>query len=321
MKLPVLDSIATVVANSRRVMFHPQLLLPCISHWGHLLKTRSVWAHPCHFFDGTEESVRWIFVLDVLNHCFWPDEGHPAWAVRYQREDWSGYWGLAAALKRAMELGYPLTDPSYLATIPLGDLQKIFAGEGQLPLLGDRLRNLNEAGRVIQNHLGGDILHLVEEAGGSGVQLAIQLVSHFPSFRDEARYGGQPVYFWKRAQIFVADLYHAFSGRDWGAFEDVDQLTAFADYKLPQVLRHLGIISYCPDLEQRIDRRVLLLPGSEEEIEIRATTIYAVAALRRIFGEVGIHTSDMAIDQWLWQLGQMEEFRAKPYHRCRTLFY
>ncbi|HAA05676.1 MAG TPA: hypothetical protein DCE18_20245, partial [Syntrophobacteraceae bacterium] len=35
----------------------------------------------------------------------------------------------------------------------------------------------------------------------------------------------------------------------------------------------------------------------------------------------GIHTSDMAIDQWLWQLGQMEEFRAKPYHRCRTLFY
>ena len=59
------------------------------------------WEHPCHFFDGSEETVRWIFTLDVLNHCFWPDRGKPAWSVLYKGEAYSGYWGLAAALRRA----------------------------------------------------------------------------------------------------------------------------------------------------------------------------------------------------------------------------
>ncbi len=149
----------------------------------------------------------------------------------------------------------------------------------------------------------------------------LQLVAAFPSFRDEAVYHGQTVYFWKRAQIFVADLYHAFAGKAWGGFSDLDQLTAFADYKLPQVLRHLGVISYHPDLELRIDQREHLPAGSEEEVEIRAATIWAVEALRETFHQAGISTYSMDVDQWLWRLGQIETFRGQPYHRCRTIFY
>ena len=320
-KLPVLDSVQAVVANSRQVVFHSQNLSPSIRQWGHLLDAPSVWDHPCHFFDGTAETVRWIFVLDLLNHCFWPDEGCPVWTVAFQGQNWSGYWGLAAALKRTMELRYPLTDPSYLATIPADDLREIFAGDGEIPLLAERLANLREAGQVLQDRLHGDIVHLVEQARGSAIQLVFQVVTYFPSFRDEARYRGKPVTFWKRAQIFVADLFHAFSGKAWGAFDDLDQLTAFADYKLPQVLRHLGVIAYCPDLERRVDQRELLRPGSEEEVEIRAATIHAVEALCQGFRQFGIHTTSMAVDQWLWRLGQMEAFRTKPYHRCRTIFY
>jgi hypothetical protein len=320
-KLPVLDSVEVVVANSRQVKFLSHQLSPSVSQWGHLLETSYSSDHPCHFFDGTAETVRWIFVLDLLNHCFWPDEGNCVWTVSFQGRDWSGYWGLAAALKRAVERDYPLTDPAYLATITIGDLRKIFAGKGEIPMLGERLTNLQEAGQVLQERLQGDIVHLVEQARGSAVDLVSQVVAAFPSFRDEAYYRGKPVTFWKRAQIFVADLFHAFSGKDWGAFDDIHQLTAFADYKLPQVLRHLGIIAYGPDLEWRIDQRELLTPGSEEEVEIRATTIHAVEGLCQVFRQFGMHITAMAVDQWLWRLGQMEAFRTKPYHRCRTIYY
>ena len=320
-KLPVLDSVKEVVTNSRQVKFHSHQLSPAVSRWGHLLETSGSWEHPCHFFDGTAETVRWIFVLDVLNHCFWPDEGNPVWTVSFQGRDWSGYWGLAAALKRAVERDYPLTDPGYLATMPSADLREIFAGNGEIPMLGERLANLHEAGQVLQERLNGDIVHLVEQARGSAVQLVLQVVAAFPSFRDEACYHGKPVTFWKRAQILAADLFHAFSGKDWGAFDDIHQLTAFADYKLPQVLRHLGIIAYAPDLERRIDRRELLPPGSEQEVEIRAATIHAVEGLCQVFRQSQVQATAMAVDQWLWHLGQMEVFRTRPYHLCRTIFY
>jgi hypothetical protein len=281
----------------------------------------SGWQHVCHYFDGTEEAVRWIFVLDLLNHCFWPDHGDPAWTVVYRGKPYSGYWGLAASLKRAKENGFPLTDADYLADISAGDLERIFSGEGSIPLFDDRLRNLREAGRIIRSEWQGDIVHLVEAGRGSAAETVREVVGSFPSFRDEARYRGEDVYFWKRAQLFVSDLHAAFQGRDWGRFEGMGDLTAFADYKLPQVLRAMGLISYDPDLESRVDRGLPLEPGSEEEVEIRAATIWAVEALKGAFSEAGIALMSTQIDNWLWQLGQLEPFRRKPYHRCRTIFY
>lgn len=319
--LPVLASIETVLSQSRLVTFHAERLQSAVSDWGYLLETQNAWSHPCHFFDGTERTVHWIFVLDVLNHCFWPDVGAPVWTVAYRGEPWSGYWGLAAALKRALEDGYPITEAHYIETITEDDLRDIFAGEGEIPLFAERLANLREAGRILQSRFDGDVTQLLNRARGSGVRTVLELVAHFPSFQDQASYRGMTIYFWKRAQIFVADLHHAFSGKKWGAFGDLDQLTAFADYKLPQVLRHLGVISYHPDLAQRIDGQQLLAPGSEEEVEIRATTIWAVEALRVTFRQAGIDANSMHIDQWLWRLGQLSPFRAKPYHRCRTTFY
>jgi hypothetical protein len=40
------------------------------------------------------------------------------------------------------------------------------------------------------------------------------------------------VFFYKRAQIFVADVYGAFAGEGIGSFGDIDQLTMFADYRV-----------------------------------------------------------------------------------------
>ena len=160
--------------------------------------------------------MRWIFVLDVLNHCFWPDVGEPTWTVTYQGRSYSGYWGLAASLKRALERGFPITDPAYLAELSAEAFERNILGRGEIPLLEERLTNLREAGQVILSRWHGDIVHLLEETRGSAVQTVQQVVASFPSFQDEAQYRGQKVFFWKRAQLFVADVHAAFSRRGLG---------------------------------------------------------------------------------------------------------
>ncbi len=320
-ELPVLPSIAPVLMQRRWVELHPEPFEPAILQWGDCFRGQNGWHHPCHYFDKTEETLRWIFVLDLLNHCFWPSVGEPTWTVTYGGEDYSGYWGLAASLRRALERGFPITDPTYLAELPQGHLREIFSGTGEIPLFEARLANLREAGQVLLSCWQGDIIHLLEATRGHAVQTVQQVVASFPSFQDEAQYRGQKVFFWKRAQLFVADVYGAFSGQGWGRFDDMGELTAFADYKLPQVLREMGILSYHPDLAERIDLRQDLTAGSEEEIEIRAMTIWAVDALRKTFGLLGKEVTGAWVDQWLWQLGQLEPFRKRPYHRCRTIFY
>jgi hypothetical protein len=321
--LAVLPSIESVVAKSRWVRFHPERLAAAAAQWVDFLSGRATWRHPCHYFDGTEETLRWVFVLDVLNHCFWPDEGEPTWTVRYDDRDYSGYWGLAASLKRALENGFPVTDPAYLAELSLMDLREIFRGtdQAEIPLLNERLVNLREAGQVILSRWQGDLVHLLEETRGSAVETVQQVVTSFGSFRDEARYHGRVVYFWKRAQLFVADVHVAFTGERWGSFDDISELTAFADYKLPQVLRELSLISYHPDLANQVDQMVNLAAGGEEEIEIRAMTIWAVEALKGALRGLGKEVTSASVDQWLWQLGQLEPFRKRPYHRCRTIYY
>lgn len=319
--LPVLSSIKEIVPHFRWVTLNWENLYTSIPKWFDVPEANQPWSHPCHFADGTAETVRWVFMLDLLNHCFWPDEGETTWAVTYDGIQYSGYWALAASLKRAWEGGVRITPPEAFKNISKESLERVFAGQGRIPLFEERLANLQEAGEILLKDWDGDVVHVVEAARGDAVALVHLVVQSFPSFRDEAKTPQGPVYFWKRAQIFAFDLYQAFDGRGWGHLARIDELTAFADYKLPQVLRALGIISYHPDLAEKIDDKKLLQPQSEEEVEIRAATIWAVELLRQVLEKVGRNATSTHIDNWLWQLGQLEPFRQKPYHRCRTIYY
>jgi hypothetical protein len=156
---------------------------------------------------------------------------------------------------------------------------------------------------------------------GSGVELALALARHFSSFCDVATYENVDVYFLKRAQICVSDLASAFQGENWGKFTDLDQLTIFADYKLPQVLRHFGVLVYAPELAATVDAQELLAPASAAEVEIRACTIWASELLRRVVAkQLAQPVTAAAIDQVLWHLGQ-DATHMRPYHRVRTIYY
>jgi len=276
---------------------------------------------PYHYYDGTAVTAQWLFVLDTLNHCFWPRKGKQLWEIEYQNRRLSGYWALAASLKRAMEEGITIHRATTLVNLDRQTLQHVFRGRGEIPLLDARLENLQQAGRILIERFQGNFVHLIEEAARSAVALTLLLVQHFPSFNDVAAYRDNRVYFYKRAQLLALDLWSTFSGEFPGQFADLDQLTAFADYKLPQVLRHLHLIEYTPELAAKVDNLVPISPGSEAEVEIRAATIWVVEWLRRELASRGHKVISAQIDNWLWHLGQQQRFRQRPYHRTLTIFY
>jgi hypothetical protein len=222
-----------------------------------------------------------------------------------------------------------LWDAEYLSTMSREDLAYVFrstpAADGLageiIPLFDARLAHVHEVGRVLLARYDGQFAHAVEKAEGSAVNLALLLAQEFSSFRDVANYQGQEVRFFKRAQICVADLYGAFGGKRWGTFTDLDKLTIFADYKLPQVLRHYGILEYEARLAERVDNQELLQPGGEEEVELRAATIWACELVRRDMSRISekIITA-VEVDQLLWYLGQNSS-EMRPYHRTRTIYY
>ena len=274
-----------------------------------------------HFYGKKEETIAYLLVLDSINFCFWPAIGNPKWEVEYQSEKLSGYFALAASLKKALESGVPLTNAQYLAKLSLKEFKKFLGGTGDLQLLEFRVRSLNELGQMLMREYQGKAYALVEAAAQSALQLVRLVADKLPSFRDKAEYQGKKVFFYKRAQLFAADLCGASQGKEWGFFHDIDLLTAFADYKLPQVLRHVEVLRYEKALAQKVDHHTLLDAGSPEEVEIRANTIWAVELIRQELLVQGKNLKAMEIDWILWNLGQQEDYRKHPYHRTLTVFY
>lgn len=279
------------------------------------------WDASYHYQGKPEDTVAYLLVLDTINFCFWPEPGREVWEIEYRGKSFSGYYGLALALKRTLESGTPLINADYLATVSRRELKRVLTGRGELQLLDERVHNLNELGEVLLADYHGAAHHMVEAAGGSALALVRLLAATLSSYRDVAQYHEDLIYFYKRAQLFAADLSGALRGAGWGAFFDSERLTAFADYKLPQVLRHLHVLQYAPELEQKVDQRVLLTPGSPEEVEIRANTIWSVELIRQELEDHGIMLRAYEIDWMLWNMGQEEKFRVKPYHRTKTIFY
>lgn len=322
--LGVLSSTLPVVQRARQVHLDLASIEALAARWAAEGWSAPVWDAALHFNDGTERALNWMLLTDAMNFCFWAEAGQPRWTVEYRGQTYDGYLAEAASLMRAIDEGRPLWDATYLADLSEEELHAIFRpapGAPDIPLFAERLTNARETGRVLLEKYGGQFAHAIESAGGNAVTLVQRIVQDFSSFNDVASYDGAEIGLYKRAQICVADIHGIFGGQRWGNLSNLDHLTIFADYKLPQLLRREGILIYTPDLATRIDRMQLLPAGSQEEVEIRSATIWAGELLRRALAERGIQARASEIDYHLWLLSQTKSPADRPYHRTRTIYY
>ena len=271
------------------------------------------WEGRYHFRGEEELTLRYLLVLDALNFCFWP--GKERWSVTGPDGGrLTGYFALAYALRRAAEDSPEFFSPEHLSSLDEAGLREVL---GDIPWLRARARAAREVGRLLSRF--GSAREFFRKARGSCARLVELLTAHLPSFQDAAMYRGREVFFHKRAQILCADLFGTFGGRGLGELRDLGWLTAFADYKLPQLLRAVGALALAPELAARIDRRELLPSGGPEEVELRAATVQAVERLVELLAKRGRPLRAFEVDWMLWHLAQ-EELPC-PHHRTLTIFY
>jgi hypothetical protein len=244
-----------------------------------------------HFLEGAlEEVARYVLVLDAINFG-------SGWFEELQT-------GTDALTRRLTAHARARAAPWTAGE--LRDLDARAVGE----VLGldpaHELTGLYAEGLVALGRWLGErgALDVVDAAAGSAERCAEMLAEGMPFLADRG--------FYKRAQIAANDLVLA----GVAAFADVDRLTVFADNWLPHVLRTDGVLRYDDELAALVDGGTPLAAGSAMEVEIRACTVHACAALARRLG-----VPERTLDNWLWNRALEEPYRSGRAHVTRTVFY
>ncbi|UYV72397.1 C9orf64 [Cordylochernes scorpioides] len=244
--------------------------------------------------NADSHAVDWIFAINAINFSFWSDSnpcnvkwdgktyhGFYSLCAAFKRAESVTFTCLNFQVRTSVahvhqEAGYsillslahvvqamiimegaPICDPQFYTSVSLEELQHLLRPTygGPMPLLPLRHQLLKESGSILIQKYGGSFINCIKECDHSAEKLVKLLVDNFPSYRDEAVYEGQKVSLYKRAQIVAADLWACFEGQGLGRFDDIDTLTMFADYRVPQVLNYYGVLEYSPELRKMIQER------------------------------------------------------------------
>lgn len=322
----VTDSASFVVSQATNVSLGAdsdyeaaaQLVRPLVEAW-----SPETWsASPLHpSISDPALKAAWIFLIDTLNFAFWTPPGKPPFTVIYKGKSYTGYWSLCAAICRAIDDGVPVLDPQSWTTVVW---PHVFRSDSEtpVPLLDRRSEVVKEASEWLAREYKGSVYEMVASTKNSALKLVDLVRTNLTSYQDECEYKGRKVFFLKRAQILAADIHFGFAadGDSVCSFSDVDKLTMFADYRVPQVLRYLKLITYSDTLVKELKEHPHLRSGSEMECEIRACSIMAVEKLKKFIGGKAI---SVLIDYALWDYAKANSSLMDhiPIHKTESVFY
>ena len=266
-----------------------------------------------------DEEIDFRFLVDTQAFYFW---GYPdKWKVEYQGQVLDGWWALLACFKRAIENGVPVLDGAYLEKLSLEKAKDLFGGEPEIPFLKQRLTILNKVGEKLVRKFDGRFHNFYKTAPKEAGELMEVIAREFYGFEDVSEYKGRKVYFYKKAKLLVADLVFGFGAKAESEIVGLEHLTGKADYKIPQILRKLGILRYSKNLAKIVDSKTVIERDSEYEVEIRANMLWATKLISERLNKKYPDMYPIKVDYLLWNLSQQKSESDKPYHLTETVFY
>ncbi|MCA9256479.1 MAG: hypothetical protein KDA33_12615 [Phycisphaerales bacterium] len=313
----VLDSTRSVMDRAKHVSIDEK----AISRWARETPDKS-WTSSdrtlLRELPGDKSQVaNLVLLISSLNFCFWSE--NPI-EMRWRGETYRGFVAMLASLILNAKHDLRWADPTFWRDMPEKELRQTLSGGGDLLLMDERVRIVRDTGTALLDRFDGAFVNAIESVNHRAWPLAVLLMTNFDGFRDVSSYQNTAVYFLKRAQICALDLHFAWAARDFGRLDQLEALTAFADYRIPQALRHLGLLTLSDSLAARIDAREEIDRDSDEEIELRAASIQAVDCMSRELIRAGRRAQPWEVDCWLWEISHADDVTVQ-HHRTRTTFY
>lgn len=231
------------------------------------------------------------------------------WPTIRKRSGHSGYATMAAGVEERFADAGPWTAAA-LAAMDAETVAGVVGQAPEHPLMAQFAAALRDVGEHLLDEHGGRYLAVVESA--DSIPALAGVLAGWDSFADASEYEGRRVPFFKRAQLAAADLRRA------GVTDlpGIEQLTAFADNLVPHVLRVDGVLRLDPDLTAKIEAGKLLIHGSAEEVELRASAVHALELL-----SATSHLTPAEIDSALWNRGRDSRYKSLPRPRSRNTAY
>ncbi len=274
-----------------------------------------------------KDVVDFIMVSTTIDSAFTDFKTHVKFQVDYEGQHPSDSDAMVACLKRAAQNGIPILDGRFLATLTRPQMEKIFAGNIEMPMLDEKLQNFREVGEVLAEHYDGHFHNFIKSCPP-------QLYDNGKGLVDAYGHGVPAIQRCKRIRRPRDQVLQACTAGTLGDFSqgcarprtalpltDIGKMTTFPDYIIPVGLRLLGITSYSASLEHAINSYQLIPRDSTQEVEIRAHSIYATALLREEINKMRPADLQVIIPQVNERLWTHYHTTFWPHHLTKTIMY
>ncbi len=267
-------------------------------------------------FSSIESKLNFLFLFHTVNFAFW---GNPDWTVSINNNIYKRTSAMIECLYHNYINNPPFLNWEKLKQYSYSEFLTLVQGGENLILTKERWRNVLEAATIISGQYDNNFCNFLEKSPKDAALLAKQISTQFPSFNDQSIYENYVIHFNKRAQVLVSHL--SLIEDNIYKINNLANLTAFADYRLPQVLRHLGILEYSKGLVDQVDNQLEIEHDSTMEIEIRLATLHAVELIAKGYTKKYRTITSREIDSFLWQKSQIHSSEMKPHHRTKSIYY
>ena len=266
------------------------------------------------------EYIRKTMLINTLNFVFTDFST----SVKYKIENLSDTDAMVYQIDKALIEGVPLTQGHYMRDMDLKEFKRIFTGNIEMPMADEKVEILNNVGDTLVTKYDGDWINFVDDGPkklyDNGEGLVERLVRDFKRFDDHSIFENEKVYFLKLAQLAFWGIHRELSKR-YFYIEDMENMTAFADYIIPVALESFGIVKYSSGLKEKIDSGILVDRDSIEEIEIRSTSIYVTAKLTELINNYKNEEEKIIIPQLDFKLWTDFHADERPHHLTKTIMY
>ena len=323
---PVLDSLHYAIESSRDVRTNYDKVVEVASWMAYEELPMPEYALPFGLSQGDPDvAVDFVMVADSIDTAFTDFAKHEKFQVDFAGQHWSDSEAEFACIKRAMDNGVPFLDGKFLAKITRPELNKVFEGNIEMPMLDEKLAVLHEVGKVLSGKYDGKFHKFVRSCSpklyDNGNGLIDRLVKEFPRFNDVSLLDGHEIKFYKLPQLGVWMLYSTLHKAGKFRLGDPQKMTAFADYIVPVALRLTGITSYSKELEHAINTYQLIPRDSRWEIELRAHCLYATALMTDEINKLRPANLQIIIPQVDARLWTHYHTTTWPHHLTQTIMY
>jgi hypothetical protein len=321
---PVLDSLRLVIERSRDVHTHVDKIADVAGWMAYEELPMPDYQMPFDMGDANGV-IDFIMTADAVDTAFTDFSTHVKFQVDYAGRHWSDSDGLFACMKRALDSGTPVLDGKFLAQLTRPQMEQIFAGNIEIPMLDEKMEVWRQVGAVLAEKYDGRFHNFVKACPprlyDNGAGIIDRLVKDFPRFNDVSPYEGETIKFYKLPQLGIWFVYAGLRKNGQFRLEDIGKMTAFADYIVPVGLRLMGMVSYSPELEGAINSHRMIPRDSRWEVEIRAHCLYATALLCEEVNNIRSKDQQIIIPQIDARLWTHYHTTSWPHHLTKTIMY